>query len=64
MNRHASILATVTPEYSQTQQDHHPVSLWALAVVLVAIAITALVLDAAMTTELRIALFVQSGMYS
>jgi len=40
-----------------------PYALWALAIVLVAIACTVLVLDSSLTTTQRIELLTQSGMF-
>jgi hypothetical protein len=63
MNSPLSIEATLTTGRSQRKHADRPLALWTLVVVLVAIACTILVLDAAMTTDQRIVLFVQTGMF-
>jgi hypothetical protein len=64
MNTPASLAATVmTSEASEKAQSDRPIMLWAFVAVVVLIACTALVLDSSLTTEQRIALFIQSGMF-
>jgi hypothetical protein len=63
MNSPLSIEATLTNGRSQSKEADRPIALWILVVVLVAIACTVLALDAAITTDQRIAQFVQSGMF-
>jgi hypothetical protein len=53
--------ATLMTKRSESEYGNRSVALWALTIVLVAVACTVLVLDAAMTPEQRIALFAQSG---
>jgi hypothetical protein len=60
MNRPVSFDAILT---TKRKYANRSVALWAVAVVLVAVACTVLVLDAAMTPEQRIALFAQSGLF-
>jgi hypothetical protein len=64
MNPPASLGATATTnEPSQSTQADRPIVLWVLTGVLIAIAVTVLVLDASLSTEQRIALLIQSGMF-
>jgi hypothetical protein len=61
MNRPVSLTTTTKP--SGSSYAHHQIALWTLTAVLVAVACTVLVLDAAITPEQRIALFAQSGTF-
>jgi hypothetical protein len=64
MNPPASLAATVTStESSQGTQADRPIALWAFVAIAVVIACVVLVFDSSLTTEQRIALFVQSGMF-
>jgi hypothetical protein len=63
MNCPASISANLTTQPPPSALAERPIALWALSAVLVAIAVSVLVLDASITTEQRIALLVQSGMF-
>jgi hypothetical protein len=61
VNRPVSFDATLTAKRAESKYASRPVGLQTLTVVLVALACTALVLDAAMTPEQRVAQFVQWG---
>jgi hypothetical protein len=61
MNHPAPISATLATQPVQSAQTERPIALWALVAALVAIGITVLMLDASISTEQRIALFIQSG---
>jgi hypothetical protein len=61
MNQPAAISATV--ERSHTTQADRPIVLWFVTGVLIALTATVLVLDASLSTEQRIALFIQSGIF-
>jgi hypothetical protein len=64
MNPPASLAATVTTrEASQSAQSDRPIIPWVFLAVAVMIAAAALVLDSSLTTEQRIALFIESGMF-
>jgi hypothetical protein len=64
MNPPASLGATATTnEPLQSTQADRPIVLWVLTGVLIAIAVTVLVLDASLSTEQRIALLIQSGIF-
>jgi hypothetical protein len=64
MNPPASLAATVTTSESlQSVQSARPIVPWVFLAVAVLMACTVLVLDSSLTTEQRIALFVQSGMF-
>jgi hypothetical protein len=63
MSHPASILATPTAERSERKHKDRPLARWTLMLLVAAIACTVLVLDAAVTSEQRIALSVQLGMF-
>jgi hypothetical protein len=64
MNPPTALTASVTTsEPSQTVRADRSIVLWVVTGVLIAIAVTVLVLDASLSTEQRIALFIQSGVF-
>ena len=63
MNVPVTIDGVLTTERSESKHKDRPLARWTLILLLAAIACAVLGLDAALTTEQRIALFVQSGMY-
>lgn len=63
MNRLTSFDPTLTTKRATSTSADRPYALWAFVVVLIAVACTVLVLDAAITPEQRIALFEQSGLF-
>jgi hypothetical protein len=64
MNPPASLAATVTTsEASPSAQSDRPIMLWVFLAVAVLIAAAVLVIDSSLTTEQRIALFIQSGTF-
>jgi hypothetical protein len=62
MNAPVTAAAITAAPVPRARADR-PYSLWALALVLVAIGCTVLVLDASITPQQRIELFAQSGMF-
>jgi multidrug transporter EmrE-like cation transporter len=63
MNRPVSFDATLTNKRAAHTDADRPYAIWALIVVLVAVACTVLVFDASITPDQRIALFEQSGLF-
>ena len=63
MNRPVFFDATPTSKHAGSSYADRPIAFWALTVVLVAVACTALVLDTSITPEQRIGLLAQSGMF-
>jgi hypothetical protein len=63
MSGPVSFIETPTAATSGGSYADRPLALWTLTAVLVAIACTALLLDAAITPEQRIALLTQSGIF-
>jgi hypothetical protein len=63
MHGPVSFVATPTTRLPGSSYVDRPIALWTLTGVLVAVACTVLVLDAAITPEQRIALLAQSGMF-
>ena len=64
MNPPASLAATVTTrEASQSAQSDRTITLWVFLAVAVVIAAAVLLIDSSLTTEQRIAPFIQSGTF-
>jgi hypothetical protein len=63
VNRPVSFVAISTTRLSGSSYANRPIALWTLTGVLVAVACTVLVLDAAITPEQRIAVLAQSGIF-
>lgn len=63
MNHPASLSATQMPRSMQSARAERPILLLALAVLLVAIAVAVLLADASQTSEQRIAVFLQTGVF-
>jgi hypothetical protein len=52
-----------TSEASQSAQSDRPIMLWVFLAIAVVIAAAVLVIDSSLTTEQRIALFIESGIF-
>jgi anti-sigma-K factor RskA len=63
MNQPVSIDAALTTERSETKHADSPFAIWALILVVAAVACAVLALDASLTPEQRILVFQQSGIF-